>query len=658
METTFDKPAQAGKDDVPLLLPLRQIRGEIDKTGDEHAWPRLGRSPFVRSRVQSIGIWNTVLLSAGFLVSAAVSLFLGFLWLSSPNCDPSHRFCGLWRNIVLSNNVLSTAITISATVLRRALALQTGVALSMVAALALESAAGVPLLGYIWSTFRSMPLYNVCALAVIWKTLASRITSTLLVSNLGPGYVVGNPIKADRYIGKDAEGLTDFLRRLFDHTPQYWFGGGQVAYPLFAESARFPAPENNIWKRDTSPTLRAFPPVLAFDEKRVLESFLGYSAIWDTTFSCFEKSPFQYLIINTTGDWIHWSMGLKSESSLKKAEDGLNWELVEEWPWTTATTPITYNLPPEMNDPSPFTATIGISMSYCVTPFASTVVPVSMRRGRNRAEPVTEPTYGNRTQDSVNLNEIARLYAGAWSGEAHFSRGVFKLERIPMTGPFKWDAPDELQLITYELSSLVIQEIHEGALVAINGLNPSTSLCDQCHLDASTTFRAHRDHLAVSQHILRSTGSLPLTMQTVWTILAQIAYYDRLPEFNVQRESSIASFSQVLVPGGVSGLVFVVIVIVGQNLAVALIMSLFIRRTRLSGNLWQGLGQLVASDIGEVASRTTVATDEEVLAHLLGNGELGGTSVSLVCDVQEKVSRVRQMDRDQPSSELQTLNKA
>ncbi|KAM7219643.1 hypothetical protein V8F06_005024 [Rhypophila decipiens] len=287
-----------------------------------------------------------------------------------------------------------------------------------------------------------------------------------------------------------------------------------------------------------------------------------------------------------------------------------------------------------------------VAMSYCAASFVSAVVPISMERRRNNsnAEPVAEPNNDNRYKNSSSLQGIARLYAGAMGGDSLSARGVLELGPRVAAAGHGWSAGRALseRLMDYELTSARLEDIHEGALRQGTRVGVSVSLCSRCELDPHSSFRVHKDHAAVFQHILQSTpGSLPLAMQTVWTILAQMAYYDRLPEFNVKREASIASFRQALVPVGVNGLVFVVAIIIIQNVAVALIVVLFLRRTRLSlvGNLSQGFGQLVASDVSRMALRTTVASDKEVLSQLEKEG-VRTSSVSLAYDFQGKVSRL------------------
>ncbi|KAM7219642.1 hypothetical protein V8F06_005023 [Rhypophila decipiens] len=273
METSSDTRTHAGEDHVGLLpMPCPEQHENQNKDGG-HVLPRIGHSPFARSKIQAIGIWNMILLSAGFLISTALSGFLGFLWSTPPDCDLDHGSCRLWRSIVLSNHAaLSTAVAISSAVLRTTLSLQAGVALSMVAALAIESVAGVPiefvplvltlrglgasvyqLLIYIWATFRSAPLYNVCALCLIITTLASQLASTLLISNLGPGFVVGEPVKTKRYLGVSIDGDIDFDY----HQPQYWFGSTRE-YPSFAESASSLHGSPEMWKTDTGSTFESF----------------------------------------------------------------------------------------------------------------------------------------------------------------------------------------------------------------------------------------------------------------------------------------------------------------------------------------------------------------------------------------------------------------
>lgn len=48
--------------------------------------------------------------------------------------------------------------------------------------------------------------------------------------------------------------------------------------------------------------------------------------------------------------------------------------------------------------------------------------------------------------------------------------------------------------------------------------------------------------MVVFQSILRSTGSLPLAMQALWTVVAQRTWYNFAPQFEVGSEAEFTVF--------------------------------------------------------------------------------------------------------------------
>ncbi|CAM1506014.1 Fc.00g056550.m01.CDS01 [Cosmosporella sp. VM-42] len=687
---------------------------------EEQQLPQLGRSPFVRSWLQSIGPWNIVLLSTGLFASSITSVYLSLVWLWSADRAPDYVLSRVWRDIIVSNS-LSVSVTISAAVVRTSLALQAGVALSMVAAVMLEGST-VPLkyaplfislrgfgvstsrlLECIWSTFRSAPLLNLYMAVLIVATLASQLASTLLVSDLRPRYIANNIQQVKRYTEKLPSSESPE-----HHTTQYWFSG-LTEYPAFAEYAQLP-PNEVDWKLDTGPTIRAFPPIQSSNERRLLSSYDGYSAIFDTRFSCmpieFEggftshtvlpfsvffngrlrvvlpshiqvkesatsrerarqtldlrvncsltlaspqnprqewaisicdsmdaigkmrvrmpspladprsilsQPPWQYIILNTTGTYVDWQ-----EASRRNAT---NWVLSTSEPWSITSW-------------SASNASVSLAMSYCIGSFKGAMAPSTMTGGVGRVEPVIE--WDSRFQRD-NVTAVARLYAGAVAGYSPRDRGILDLKRRS-----NW-TEGMTQTTQYEGLSYKLNLLIEGLLQGL-GNDISMALCSYCDVYAGASLRAHRRHSAVFQHVLKSTESLPLAMQSLWTILAQMAYYDYLSQFDLQRPTTTSSFSEHLVPARVSGLITFIVLVVVQNVSVGLVLLLFLRRTRLSliGNLWQGLGQIVAGDIAEVASKSTTALDEEVVSYL-EKEDLHKVNVKLVYDAREIISRLERV---------------
>ena len=267
----------------------------------------IGRRPENRNRLESIGLINVFTLILGFLVSTSVATYIAFLWLASPAIGPSGLESGLWKAVALSNRV-EISVTISSAVLRLAMALQVGVALSMVGGIVLENSAVplrfvpfiltlrgsgkgslIELVRFIFETSHLNYALNLAAATLLLTTILSQLTSTFLVADLGL-----SPFLSNTQFGKVAYGLRDapsvnedsVVYQTWQETTddiQYWTSGAPE-YPIFAEYSAPPAQ----WElmQDTGINLRALPPFRTSSQRAALHEYDGYTAVFDTRVTC------------------------------------------------------------------------------------------------------------------------------------------------------------------------------------------------------------------------------------------------------------------------------------------------------------------------------------------------------------------------------------
>ncbi|KAN0115272.1 hypothetical protein V8E51_004816 [Hyaloscypha variabilis] len=253
-------------------------------------------SPWTRT-----GTIAMLTLIISILIVAAAICFLYFLWYGTPDNLT-------WRLIVMSNRV-SPTITLTSTVLRTAIALQGGVCLSMLAAIALEkSAIPLPSVGsvslmraggdkglipvltnFVWPLFRWGPRLGLeqlilpTVLLVLTTMTVSQFISTALVSDVAirplPSYNKTVSIAYD--ISYDPKTGESNYTGVAAKSP--WEASLPALWPMFAEYSDAPFVQDNV--SDTGRSLRAFLP-LGAQERQQLRNYTGKSFVFDSRVTC------------------------------------------------------------------------------------------------------------------------------------------------------------------------------------------------------------------------------------------------------------------------------------------------------------------------------------------------------------------------------------
>ncbi|KAE9366524.1 hypothetical protein N431DRAFT_278583, partial [Stipitochalara longipes BDJ] len=233
------------------------------------------------------------------LVVIAGASFLCFLWWGTIENN-------LWRHIIL-NNWAARAITLTSTALRAAVTIQSGLCLSMLAALALEKSA-VPLDNVCFVSLmrasgsqsllstltdfacpmaRRSPRQDRLLLPAILLTLTltslSQFMSTALFFDatiqLVPGY---NKTVEINYDFTYQSVLAGYNYSLVSPLP-LWQADEPSQWPMFAEYSELPAVQDGV--SDTGVSLRAFLP-LGVQERQLVRNYSGKALVLDSRVTC------------------------------------------------------------------------------------------------------------------------------------------------------------------------------------------------------------------------------------------------------------------------------------------------------------------------------------------------------------------------------------
>ncbi|KAK0646663.1 hypothetical protein B0T16DRAFT_391058 [Cercophora newfieldiana] len=515
--------------------------------------------------------------------------------------------------------------------------------------------------------------YVAVILAVMATTLLSQLTSTFLLGDLENTLVLNGTFSESLGVGISVV-PGEASRIDTERGVEYW-KSRIPEYPTFAEYS--PNAGSSVdWRTDTGPTLRAFLPLRNATSRRRISKYEGIAGLVDTRFVCVKPEVNTNATISERGD-LYLAGNLKStfpalssavgpgasdpttkmdvafNCSVAMHELSTEGQADSEWAITMCQLPMNgarvsspvfdqtaagkthltfimlnttgdtgmlqvgkttvhFNNSGGASPNPPWTtiairANMSISVSVCVSALDTMDVPVRIRGRSGRDEPTLS---WDATTKTYNTSSIRNLYVGASSGLTLEGRGVLSME--PRAN---W-SEGRIDTAKFATVSSLRSELTEAW--------PAAFLCIYCRGDLNQNIRVHRVMVSIFQDVLKSTGSLPLSMQTLWTMLGQMAYYDFLPEFDVKREATMTSFVPIAAPAHVSGIVVVAIITSLHIMLVVLMTMIFLtdRHASLPGNLWQSFGQMANGDLAELAARASSALDKEVDRHLRDCGEM------------------------------------
>jgi hypothetical protein len=252
---------------------------------------------------EKMGWYMVVTMAISVVAQFGVLVFLCFLWA------PQGVLHSYWENIMIGG-FGTRAVTISALVLRAAVALQATSCTSMLAAIVLErgqlvlkNAAAVSCLRYINSGAHNLitpliggPIKHKVMTAILVLTLATTVTllqfsSTALLFDFNPGYVTVSNNRTDPFSRTPDQAVTSCKGVL--QCTDFWNTRAPF-YPTFAECSGPPFIAHGI--SDTGMALRALLPIVPQETRTMLQFYDGQATIFDSRVTCVRP----YLNINGT----------------------------------------------------------------------------------------------------------------------------------------------------------------------------------------------------------------------------------------------------------------------------------------------------------------------------------------------------------------------
>jgi hypothetical protein len=258
------------------------------------------QNPILATLKRRIGPGTLVIYFVCHVVIVTAVSFLCWLWWGD-------RLNKSWRRIA-SGDHIKQAVPLAALCIRLAVSTIITLAISMIASIALErrgvSLKQLPKVSIARFTNTGQPFALGSLLftkdfsntlpvpflvAGVWGTIiATQFTSTLLLSDLGQGPVLGSQTTENMSSGLTSasftlDGYVNPNSPLF-FTPSYWTNAVN-AFETFAESSQ-PAGQFIEGLDDTGPTLRAFLPIGDQNTRDALWSFQGLASVFDSRVTC------------------------------------------------------------------------------------------------------------------------------------------------------------------------------------------------------------------------------------------------------------------------------------------------------------------------------------------------------------------------------------
>ncbi|KAI1417388.1 hypothetical protein F5Y13DRAFT_152690 [Hypoxylon sp. FL1857] len=135
---------------------------------------------------------------------------------------------------------------------------------------------------------------------------------------------------------------------------------------------------------------------------------------------------------------------------------------------------------------------------------------------------------------------------------------------------------------------------------------------------------------------MKASGNSPASsLSALLTLMSSVAYYELLPVFTEKGTAQVVTFEEVSYPQSWHGLVAVISLLGAHLLTCAVIIYIFLTRTRFTrlGNSWASVAQIYGAGTEDIMRNNTLVSDAEVEKLLLEKGQARQTvKVSLVAN--------------------------
>ncbi|KAH8781921.1 hypothetical protein BGZ57DRAFT_285238 [Hyaloscypha finlandica] len=295
-----------------------------------------------------------------------------------------------------------------------------------------------------------------------------------------------------------------------------------------------------------------------------------------------------YLILNTTGISPDWETAGAFDT----------WRKSDSEAWTTLSSPKTL---------------AGLSASVCFM----NPLPWDYQVNIHSKEDSQEPSIGWNNVTGAYITESIRQFYGAVPGVPFEDRGLLQLE--PRAN---WTAASSDFISDKTTVNFLLTALDEG----FTATNMDTTSLDGgvilTPLNSNGGSAIHRVHIAIFQDIIQKTSNPALALQTLLTILTQMAFYDFLPQFDVNLPAQFSLSTIVNIPHQWKGFGTMVAVLAVHLFVLSLTALLFFLNTKhsLLGNSWQAVAQVVSERTRPILNQSFDMTDREVEKVLKASG--------------------------------------
>lgn len=175
-----------------------------------------------------------------------------------------------------------------------------------------------------------------------------------------------------------------------------------------------------------------------------------------------------------------------------------------------------------------------------------------------------------------------------------------------------------------QFNDLILEHVKGGVLTSEGAENYSVYFCSHCYMYGNLT-DPHPSFSTLFHAIANKTGSVAPAIQSLLFWMAQTQYYNAFPAFDFGEESTVVYSKTVNIPQHWNGIAAVAGILSLNMICVAIIVRLFLRRTRYSryGDIWYTIAQVLSPDLRHLLERASQATDKQIKKSLEDAGSEG-----------------------------------
>jgi hypothetical protein len=244
---------------------------------------------------------------------------------------------------------------------------------------------------------------------------------------------------------------------------------------------------------------------------------------------------------------------------------------------------------------------ITVKSTLCYFPHDSAVLNVDIQGGLNRREPM--PKWDN-SSTRQSYSRIRSLF-GQFRNETLDTRGVLYLAKKESWADKSRNISDQNAFLAYSsLQFATTQEFEQDVAIIMQNGGMMTGDFDVTNLPHGELF----------SEILLTGGNIAFALQTFFSVLLGMKYYDNLPAADMHAQVSLSIFRSVLAPVRMRAFIGVSVVLVVHLILVAIVVLKFLRDTQYTAldNVWHGAAQLDNKEIRDLLESSDMTLDKDL----------------------------------------------